>query len=224
MSSYTQLPELPSLDSGLHLLDADDHAVTALHALVLDHALSQHGDIYWVDAGRDAATTPLAQLAPSPRILERIQVARAFTPHQHRVLVQTASTIVDADAGLVVAPSFDAHYRADDLGHEEGSRLQVRSLAQLTGLARRHDLPVLLTRNQTDAFSGPLEEAADTVIEMERTQHGPRFVTDDFETLVYPEPGGFQTTITYWRRILTTRHPEAMAATPTGEVTMDGAY
>lgn len=216
-------PELPSLDPGVSLLDAPEGRRMPLHTLVLDHALGTRGDVYWVDGGNDASTNPMARLAPTGRVLERIRVARAFTAFQHHALVDATATLVDDEASLVVAANFDRRYRADDLGAGEDDALLVRGLARLAGLARRRDVPVLVTRCQQDGFSEPLERAAHDRITVEETPMGPRFRAAEFETLVYPDGQGFQTTLAYWRRILEARHPEQVEAAATGEVSVHGA-
>ena len=74
---------LPSLDDGITLLDVEgSRGVPILQSLVLDHLLFHDGPAFWVDANGHATTT-LAQIAPSRRLLDRIHVARGFTAYQH---------------------------------------------------------------------------------------------------------------------------------------------
>ena len=63
--------ELPTLDGNIHLLEAERRTSGALQSLVLDHLLSQGTDATatWIDSRGNASTQPLAQLAPSPRLL-----------------------------------------------------------------------------------------------------------------------------------------------------------
>ncbi len=49
----------------------------------MDHLLLNEGPAFRVDANGHATTTHLARLAPSQRLLDRIHVARGFTPYQH---------------------------------------------------------------------------------------------------------------------------------------------
>lgn len=158
-------PIVPALTPGLQVLDADPDAGPALQALVADHVLLAGGDACWIDPGSQARTAPLVDVAPSGRILDRIQVAR------------------------------------------------------------RMEVPVLLTRREADTFSAPVRTAADRTLRCEATRLGPRFHTDDGAadpTLVYPVAGSglVQTTLTFWERVLSTRHPQAGA---TGGVTARGA-
>ena len=217
---------LPSLDDGITLLDvAEGRGVSVLQALVLDHLLLNEGPAFWVDADGHATTTRLARLAPSQRLLDRVHVARGFTPYQHYSAVCDLSEEVNrqiraAASGpdrsgaraaasprtpsLVVAPAFDAQYRAaDTLSKPHARTLQTRAIARLRACADAYDVPVLVTRTATDAFTGPIETAAERRLQCERTRLGPRFVGEEFETLVYPvAEDTYQTTFAYWRQVL----------------------
>ncbi|MFB6136780.1 MAG: hypothetical protein ABEJ42_00370 [Halobacteriaceae archaeon] len=207
-------PELPDLEPGVTLLAADERTRHALHALVVDAVLRDGATARWVDARGHASTRPLVSLAPGPRALERVHVARGFTPFQHYSVVETLVARADAlDPGLVVAPAVDAMYRADEVRTAEGREMLARVLAALSGLARRRDVPVLCTRASDDEFAEPVANAADATLECTWTSQGPRFAGSDFETLVYPVGGGqLQTTLAYWERVL-----DARAAAAAGE-------
>jgi hypothetical protein len=220
------IPELPALDSGIHLLDTDGRATGPLHTLVVDHVSLNPGSAYWVDTHGHATTQPLARLAPDRRVLDRIQVARGFTPFQHYALVETLTDTVNAETSLVVLPALDGLYRDDALRDEERRTMLVQVLASLAGAAREYDLPVLVTRTRDDALTAPVETAATETIQCERTHLGPRFVAESFETLVYPVGGGhLQTTLAFWERILSARQPlyETTQTHATPEVPVYGA-
>lgn len=226
-SQTTTEPELPELQSGVNLLDVegDDRATGPLHSLVLDHLLMNSGTAVWVDAGGHAVTQSLASLAPSMRTLDRIQVARGFTPHQHYRLIEQLPEQIDEDTSLVVCPDLDRLYREAETYAGEGDDLMLRALATVAGLAHRYDIPVLVTRSKTDSFSDPLAAAADETITVEQTKFGPRFRGSDFETLVYPLGNGvIQTTIAFWQRVLEARQPAYETAETPQEVTSSGAY
>lgn len=219
------MPELPRLEPGLTMLEADTKG--ALQSLVIDHLCgcgieseAQRGagrnrnrgrpSALWIDS-RDIATTgDLARLAPSPRILHRIDVARAFTPYQHYRLVDSLADELEARADttveLVVVPEIDWFYGADDLHGGAGLELLTASLDRLEGVASRFDLSVLLTRSRGAPFRGVLESSVETTIACQQTRFGPRFTGDDFETLVYPTVGGVQTTLAFWQEVLQVRH------------------
>lgn len=234
----------PSVDEGVTLLDIEgDRGVPVVQSLVLDHLLLADGPAFWVDTNGYATTTSLARLAPSNRLLDRIRVARGFTAYQHFGLIDDLSRAVNqclratattSDGGrssagrghqsttgpsMIVAPAVDARYRDDDtLRGETASTLLARGLARLRAYADGYDVPVLVTRSESDGFTEPIEQAADHYITCERTRFGPRFISEDFETLVYLVDDGsyYQTTFAYWRHVLATRAEQA-GVEPTGQ-------
>ncbi len=215
MQKSRSVPELPQLDEGVHLLETPERAVGPLHALVLDHLLVDGGTAVWIDANGYGTSMHLAEVAPSRRVLDRIQIARGFTAYQHQALVRNAVEPIDAETSLVVAPAVDAPYRAEDVRGADPTSLLLQSLSRLAQYARDQDLTVLTTRTAADQFSAPLGQLADETITVEQTAFGPRFESDAFETLVYAEQGGTrQTTLAYWQRILAARAPVHTAEAP----------
>ena len=213
-------PELPSLSPGIQLLEAPNRAIGPLHTLVLDTLMADGGEALWIDAHNHGTSIHLAEVAPSPRLLERIHIARGFTPYQHQSLVQDTIAELTESTSVIVAPAFDALYREDDVRGNDRTTMLLRSLSRLARYARDRGIPVLMTRVAKDGFSAPIEHAARDSIEVEQTDFGPRFVGTDFETLVYHSNSQtFQTTLTYWARILHARQPlhersAAQAASP----------
>ena len=219
-----EIPELPTLDDGIHLLETDSRTSGALQSLVLDHLLS-HGrttEAVWVDSHGNGSTEPLARLAPSMRVLDHVEIARGFTAFQHYSLLGDLAAHVGEETALVVLPELDWFYRNDDLHHSEGERMLSAGVALVEDLHDRSEVPILVTRTESDGFSHPVRNVADGVIRCEVTPQGPRFTGEGFETLVYPGDGFVQTTLAYWHRILTRRYPEIEASTQP-EVAVVGA-
>ena len=215
MNSMQEVPELPTLNGGIHLLETDSRTSGALQSLVLDHLLT-HGEAteaVWVDSRGNGSAAPLARLAPSMWILNRVEIARGFTAFQHYSLLDDLIAQVESNTALVVLPELDWFYRSDDLHHGEGERMLSAGVALVEDLHERSDVPILVTQTASDGFSQPVRGMADEVIRCEVTQQGPRFIGEGFETLVYPGNGYVQTTLAYWQRILARRHPEIEAST-----------
>lgn len=220
----THPTELPTLDPGITLLEVDDRATGALHSLVLDHMLLESGTAVWVDAHGRGSTQPLAQIAPSMRLLERISIARGFTPWQHSSLLRALPFECIEETEIVVVPAFDHFYRSGDCSDREGERLLESGCSLLATLSDTTAVPIIVTRTVADEFTAPLGDLAEDIVQCELTSFGPRFAGKDFETLLYPlGNGSYQTTLTYWQRVLTARHP-AIASTPTPEVTVSGSH
>jgi len=212
---------MPRLEPGLCLLRAPaaTRPVKPLQSLVVDTLLlgSSSGQAVWVDAFDHARTDILSSLAPSQRLLDRIQVARGFTPHQHAAIVEHLFTTLRGDGtppvspaslSLLVCPAVDALYREDDIRDDVAESLCYRVLARLSALARAYEVPVLVSTWQADALTAPFETAADTTITCTQTDFGIWFETDETETLVYPlGDGTVQTTLAYWAEILRARQP-----------------
>lgn len=205
------------------LLDAPARS-TALHALAVDHLLLERGTATWVGTGRHCATDTLRAVAPDRRVLDRIEVARGFTAYQHTALLNQLPEQLSPETAVVVVPDVDARYR-DDVQGGDGRELLVRALARLASVARSYDVPVLCTRTADDAFAAPVDAAAETTYTVRETPQGPRFVGDDFETLVYPAENGWaQTTLTFWKRVLQARQPLHDPTPAETGVSVDGAY
>jgi hypothetical protein len=202
---------LPSLDGGVTLLTGADR--TALAALVLAELDRRDGPARWVDARNHASTYALTDAARSHRVLDEVQVARAFTAHQHHALVRQLVADAGRPTSLVVAPLVDDLYADDDLLDCEAERLREATLSTLDALAAACDVPVLVTASDPER----VREHADAELEVEPTKFGPRFARAEprsancssgrspreadesaSETTAYWTRGGWQTTIPYW--------------------------
>ena len=96
---------------------------------------------------------------------------------------------------------------------------------RIEALAETFENPILVTLHADDAFSAPIREIADRTVRCERTQFGPRFMGEEYETLVYPlENGTVQTTLAYWKRVLADRHLAMVDADVPPEVRANGAH
>lgn len=217
--SEATTPVLPTLEDRWYLLETDGRPTGPLGSLVLDHLLLNDGPVYWVDAAGHARSDALARLAPSERLLERVQVARGFTAHQHAALVERVADLVDGETALLVLPAVDAMYRGDDLQGATADAMLRTTTDRVAALRREHDVPVVATCRRRDDLTAPVAERVEATLRCEDTPFGPRFVGEDFETLVYDAGGGYvQTTLTFWARVLEARTgvpaPTAGPATP----------
>lgn len=208
------VPTLPTLDSEVTVLATEGRTTGALQSLVLDHMLLSDGTALWVDARGNAATTSLARIAPSKRTLDRIHVARGFTAFQHYSIVDDLPSEITEETSLIVAPSVEWFYANDDLRSGEGEAMLRDAMATLQELAATHDVPVLVSRATAGELGACVLEYVDTELECITTSFGPRFVGDDFDTLVFECNGGVQTTFAFWRRVLEHRHSMQASGVP----------
>ena len=188
----TSTDPLPDLESGVTLLHSNDRGTLA--ALVAAALGGRDGPVRWVDARNHASTFALADAGRTHRILDKVQVARAFTAHQHHALVRQLVAEVRRPTAFVVAPAVDDVYADDDLLADEARRLREATLSTLAALADARDLPVLVTASDEAAVA----DYVDTDVDVEDTRFGPRFDSGDDETTAYWTRGGWQTTIPYW--------------------------
>lgn len=221
--STDPVPELPNLDPEVTLLTADGQASGALQSLVLDHLLLTEGQALWIDAKNNAATTSLAKIAPSRRILDRIQVARAFTAFQHYSLIDDLEEAITDDTSLIVTPSIEWFYTNEDLYSGEGEEMLECALEILEVLCAKYEIPILVSRDGSADSEELVERYCDSELTYIPTEFGPRFSGEEYETLVFKCEGGVQTTFAFWRRILETRHSAQLAQEPQ-EVTHVGSY
>jgi len=208
MQTAQRVPELPTLDEEVYHLTTNKSTRSILASLVVDHALLNDGPVYWVDALNHAATDPVAAVAPSQRVLDRIHVARGFTPYQHYSITETLLERASTNSpSLIVAPEIDSMYRESMAGIDDRELLS-RTVARLAALQRAHACPVLLTTTRDDEVTDPVTETVTAHLNCQQTPHGPRFVSEEFETLVYAVGNGLiQTTIAYWQSIIEARQP-----------------
>jgi len=110
-----------------------------------------------------------------------LDVCGGFPPRRDRELDRH----IGEETAVVVLPAIDQPYRGDDVQGSGGKDMLVRALAQVAARARELDIPILCTRSEADAFSESVATAASSTIRVRETPTGPRFVGDEFETLVY---------------------------------------
>lgn len=189
--------QLPTLDTGVTFLD-DDDAPAALYRLVGHQLAETDGAAYWVDARNAASPDALYRHVPA-RARRRLRVARAFTCVQHFELVRSLPGEVSAGTSLVVAPNLASLYAAGDLPDDESEATFDATLELLSALAGAVDASVLVTAS---ARRERVRAAADRTMRAEATRVGLRVDGRSFETDVYVDDWGFQTTIPYWVDLL----------------------
>ena len=206
--------DLPSLEPGVTVLRPPGPRSTALHRLVADALGGESGPAYWVDARNAANTHALYDVAPSRRTLAGVMVARAFTAYQHAELVRSLPRTARPGTRLVVAPNAAALYRDGDVPAAEADRLLDASLGILTELADALACPVLLTATGGDELAGRVVDAADTVVDCERTRLGLAYDAPGFTPAGYYHNDYWQTTVPYWVDLLGRAVPFDHEATP----------
>lgn len=203
----------PALEPGVTRLTVPDEHPAALHRLVVDELGRRRAPALWLDSRNRASTYALYEVAgEQDRLLEHLQIARAFTAYQHHELVRRAVRRAAPETGLVVAPRVAALYRDDDVPGGDARAMLRSTMATLGELAGACDLSVLVTvgdpgRGEADPggrLAGIVADAVDQEVTCEATPMGPRFDAPGFEPRGYWRQGYWQTTIPYWAELLGT--------------------
>lgn len=187
------------MKKGINVLRAGKNSSEALHSLVINQLLLFGGKAVWLDTGNMCSTHLFSRLTPSTSILDRVDVARAFTPYQHYSLSEKVSEIADRDTELLVVPL--ANHLYDEMrNNEEGREMLFEAMKNIEKVGKKNSLAVLLTESDQTDLKLPLRDPS--VIECRRTDMGIRFRTDSFKTLTYTGPGYIQTTLMLWELLL----------------------
>ncbi|WP_313691238.1 hypothetical protein [Halorarum halobium] len=206
--------DLPTLDPGVTVLRPPVPRSPALHRLVADTLLDESGPAYWIDARNAVMTQLLYDHVPARRMLAGLMAARAFTAYQHHELVRGLPGTARPGTRLVVVPNAASLYRDGDVPGAEADRLLEASLSVLTELAAAFDCPVLLTTTGEDAHAERVVDAADTVVDCERTRLGLAYDAPGFTSSGFHRDGYWQTTIPYWVDLLGRIVPREPGVTP----------
>lgn len=187
-----------TLEAGLTLVRTPSVRSTILHRIACTR-LAPERTCYWIDARNTASTHALYECANSPKTLEGLQVARAFTAYQHHSLVKRVARTADGTTDLLVAPNVADLYRDDDLTAWERDDLLAATLTLLDELGCALACPVLVS-GADEASAGLIAEYAENEIECLETREGIRLEGDGVETSGYWHGAGrfWQTTIPYW--------------------------
>jgi len=203
--------QLPTLSSGLVCLD-DEDAPAALYRIVGHHLAEERGPAYWIDARNRAAPAAIDRHA-GEAAWRSLRVARAFTGYQHYELVRSLPGKVRPNASLVVAPNLASLYADDDVADHEADTMAAASLELLSTVAATFDVPVLVTASAAP-YAEAVHDAADHVLDAERTDAGLAVEGPSFRTDVYWHDWGFQTTIPYWVELFGAVAEDEGAGTP----------
>lgn len=190
---------LPDLAPGLTLLGTSRPRSPALHRLALQTIRQTDGRAYWLDARNTASTYALHDLASRRRLLGRLRIARAFTAYQHVSLAERLVNAVTPRTGCLIVPNAPSLYRDDDVPDHEARPLFESAVGALCEVCATYDIRLLVTEaGPQDGLADIVAAEADVTYRAEPTDLGYRVEGADFETTVYWDDAGWQTTIPYW--------------------------
>ena len=196
----TEKRALPSLKKGINILRTDTDRAEALHSMVINQLLLFGGEAAWIDTGNMCSTHLMSGLSPTENLLDRITVARAFTPYQHFSLVEKLPEMIDRDTELLIVPLANVLYSEDVLNDREGRRMFLKAMEKIGRTAKQHDISVLMTEDPSREMRVPFINAKE--LRCQETKMGVRFESENFKTLTYTGPGYIQTTLMLWELLL----------------------
>ncbi len=196
--SRIRIPRIPSLDNGVNLVKTGEGTNNAFQALAVNHLIRFGEEAHWIDVGNNCSTHLLSRISPTPKILEKIQVARAFTPYQHYSLIEKIKEAATPETNLIVLPLIDHLYRKDVRNRKWRGEFMEDVVKNIEKVTDDLEVPALITceKSLAEQFENPTE------ILCSSTGHGLKFETDGFKTLTYRGPGYIQTTLKLWELIL----------------------
>lgn len=188
---------LPQLEPGITLLRTETVQSAGFLQVSCD-TLPPSTDGLWIDSRNTANTYRLYELVETERTLSGLEIARAFTAYQHFELCRRLCRRVTADTDLVCLPNITSLYQDDDVPAHERDHLFEAVCAGLAGLAETYSIRILISTPAENDLVDELATLADRELCVQSTPFGCYFEGDDHETMMYPTPGGWQTTIPYW--------------------------
>lgn len=195
-------PEFPTLSEGVNTLKTESKPIKPLQSLVLNQLIIDDGKAVWVDANNNGSTQVMYKLAPSKRFLDRVRIARAFTPFQHYGVIHNMDEEVDENTSVIVLPEIDWFFSGDETEEGEGESMLKDSLLMTKKLVKEYGVPAVTTFSNPSFSKNIAKTYTDETIACKVTGMGPRFVSSDFETMVYRGNGYVQTTLAFWEREL----------------------
>lgn len=122
-------------------------------------------------------------------ILDKIEIARAFTTYQHYTLIQSVENELKDSTNILVVPSIDQLYIEGQLGEEESKELLKQSMDHLNRVSQELELKVIVTVKRSNEMKEIVQSYVDKEID------GSKIETESFDRGSYVDPYSFQTTI-----------------------------
>jgi hypothetical protein len=168
----------PELVEGWNLLEAD--SFRAFPSILLQH-IHEYEEVLWIDSSNQASTH---YFESRPEALEKLSIARAFTPLQHHQICQKLEGY-----DLIVAPKIDKLYHEGSLYESEAEQLFKDAIENL-------ETPVIFSTIGTG-----LKVYADNIIRVEETEQGLKYSDGKTQTHSYQGNGFKQLTVEAYQEV-----------------------
>ncbi len=132
------------LENGVNLIVHKGDKDSVLHNITAQKT-GKHGyKALWIDTENHGSSYQLAA-AGNQEVLDKVEIARAFTTYQHYTLVQRIDEYIKPDTELILLPSIDGLYETGQLNEDESRELLKQSLNHLNNLAENKNLEIAAT-------------------------------------------------------------------------------
>ncbi len=154
----------------------------------------------WIDSKNESSTYALNSFG-SPTIMGKVQIGRAFTPFQHHRLIHQLEEFVQENTELLVLPNIDFLYLDGQIKEWEAKDLFQEAWQRIMKAKEEYDLKILISlASKSSSLSTTVIGDSDNKIQVETTQEGWKYNSEDFEQYAYRDGSEVQTTVPYWHQ------------------------
>lgn len=167
------------LENGVNLIVHKGDKDSVLHKITAQKT-GKHGyKALWIDTENHGSSYQLAA-AGNQEVLDKVEIARAFTTYQHYTLVQRIDEYIKPDTELVLLPSIDGLYETGQLNEDESRELLKQSLNHLNKLAENKDLEIAATLSKAGKgeYHGLVEAKSVNKVEADSQMLGEEIVEE----------------------------------------------
>jgi len=154
----------------------------------------------WIDTGNESSTYALS--AQKTEILDKVKIARAFTPFQHHTLIQNLEETIEDKTEILVIPNIDMMYSNGQINEWEAEELFKESWNKIKEIKQNYNIKILVsTVNSVPGLK--IKSEANHRIEIQETEQGDRYEGDKFQQNAYRRRNSLQTTLSAWQNMKT---------------------
>lgn len=216
---HTSVPIIDSFLEGFQssqvaFIDSSDRFVFDLTHLLCVNALSTPGEeVVWVDGGNSINPYEVAGLCKRLHVemegvLDRINIARAFTAYQMATLIvdRMESEVRRSGAGTLIVSCFPSLFHDKDIWWSESFQLIRRCLLSIGEITRKHELVTVVTNygltnvHRKKSFANLMYRLPDRVLRIENRRRALQLsLVKEGRVILYRPVPYYQTTLDEFR-------------------------
>lgn len=189
----------PQLQPGINLLQKPEK-LPVFQSLVSNELEGRNTTAVWIDSKNESSTYALSSFG-SAAIMEKVRIGRAFTPFQHHRLIHQLDGFIQENTELLILPNIDFLYLDGQIKEWEAEELFQEAWEKILEIKKKYNLKVIVSLSAEDSgLSYAVIGDANNKIQVETTQQGWKYDSEDFEQYAYQDGQKIQTTVPYWLR------------------------